>query len=71
MDDKSTIHPPTLNMSRVEPAVLGRHTRWLYGEPSLESMLHDPVVTAMMARDGVAAAEVVDLVARASVPLSP
>lgn len=33
------------------------------GEPSLEEMLDDPVVQAVMAQDGVERQEIVDLVA--------
>jgi hypothetical protein len=33
------------------------------GEPSLEEMLDDPVIQAVMAQDGVERQEIVDLVA--------
>ena len=35
----------------------------LDGEPSLDEMLDDPVIQAVMARDGVARAEIEDLIA--------
>jgi len=35
----------------------------LDGEPSLDEMLDDPVIQAVMARDGVARGEIEDLVA--------
>jgi hypothetical protein len=36
---------------------------WLAVEPELDDVLDDPVVQAMMARDGVERAEILDLVA--------
>lgn len=41
----------------------GRRVLAFDGEPSLEEMLDDPVVQAVMAQDGVERQEIVDLVA--------
>ena len=38
-----------------------RRIRCLGGEPSLDEVLEDPVIQAMMARDGIAREEIVDL----------
>ncbi|MBI3452406.1 MAG: hypothetical protein HY057_06160 [Rhodospirillales bacterium] len=42
-----------------------RHKRKYIGEPSLDEMLDDPVVQAMMARDGVKREALVALIAAA------
>ncbi len=41
----------------------GRRVLEFDGEPSLEDMLDDPVIQAVMAQDGVDRQEIVDLVA--------
>ncbi len=44
-------------------SMTGRQVLDFDGEPSLEEMLDDPVIQAVMAQDGVERQEIVDLVA--------
>lgn len=51
-------------LTRMDHACAGAHQDIDFdGEPSLEEMLDDPVIQAVMSQDGVGRQEIVDLVA--------
>ena len=57
-------HATIRSEARVSVGSLGRGRVLEFdGEPSLEEMLDDPVIQAVMAQDGVERQEIVDLVA--------
>lgn len=58
-------HAALRNDPTPEPALVATRPQFLDfdGEPTLEEMLDDPVIQAVMAQDGVERQEIVDLVA--------
>jgi hypothetical protein len=44
------------------PPLVGQWRRRLHGEPTIQELLDDPVIEAVMARDGVARADLVLLI---------
>lgn len=64
MASHATIRSNDARVSTVSSSSMSRgHVLDFDGEPSLEEMLDDPVIQAVMAQDGVERQEIVDLVA--------
>ena len=64
MASHATIRSDDARMSAMSAGSMSRgYVLDFDGEPSLEEMLDDPVIQAVMAQDGVERQEIVDLVA--------